>query len=115
MLCECAHAVVCNHLVSVAVVGGNQSAAAHSKNFIRNLFHAFVYGMNCLNGCIHITRMPNHIAVCKVQNHYVVDTFIQFFQYLFGDRVCAHFRLQIVSSNLRRRDYDTSFTFDGRF
>ena len=59
-------AVIRNHLVGVAVVGGNKRRAAHFENFIHNFFHAFVHNVHGFHRRAHHARMPYHVAVGEV-------------------------------------------------
>ena len=57
------------------------------------------------------TCMPYHVTICIVYNDEIIFLCIDGFNQFVFHFVCAHFRLQIVSSNFWRRNQDAIFAF----
>ncbi len=86
------------------MVGRDEHLAAHLKDRINDLSDAFVHCFYCFHCRFEHARMSHHIAVRKIEDHNVV--FLQFDQL---HRLCAylrraHFRLEVIRCDLRRRD-----------
>ena len=97
-------AVLVEHLVGIAVVGGEQRRAAHLQNLVGYAFYALVNDVHGFNRRRNNARVAHHVAVCKVQNHHVELARFELLNHLVGYEVCAHLGLQIVGRNLGRGD-----------
>ena len=85
--------VLCKHNVCVAVVGGYKNRSAKFPDLFTNFAETFV---NCLTGGysgLKNAGVADHVGVCVVEDDNVVLVFVKFFKKLFGNEVCAEFRL----------------------
>ena len=55
--------------------------------------------------------MTNHIAVSEVEDDSVIFATFDSTNYLFGNLICAHFRLHIIGGNLGRCNENSVFAF----
>ena len=103
------------HIIAVAVVSREQCLSAYGKNSVEYLSHAFVGNLNGFLCRLHNARMSYHIAVGKIEYHYVVLSALDNLASLVAYLIRAHLGLHIESSNLRRVDKYSVFVRIGSF
>ena len=104
---ERGNAVCVEHLVNVAVVGGDQALTAHLEDRVNDLAYAVVGRFDRLDGCLEHAGMADHVAVCEVQDDNIVLAGQDALDALLGDSRLAHLRLKVVSCDLGRRNQST--------
>ena len=104
---ERGNAVCVEHLVNVAVVGGDQALTAHLEDRVNDLAYAVVGRFDRLDGCLEHAGMADHVAVCKVQDDNVVLAGQDALDALLGDSRLAHLRLKVIGRDLGRRNQST--------
>ena len=92
-------AVVVHHLVGVAVVGGEQHAAAHLLHSLHHAAHAGVHGLHGLHSGLEHAGVAHHVAVGVVEDEGVVLAGLHGLHHLVGDLIGAHLGLQIVGGH----------------
>ena len=97
---EGALAVVLEHLLGIAVVGGDQGDTAHLGGGLHHLAHALVHGLHSLDGGLKDAGVAHHVAVGEVQDDDVVLAALDALHALVADLVGAHLGLQVVGSHL---------------
>ena len=98
--------VLVDSVVSVAVVGDDDNLVVVSLSCLYYVLNAVVDSVNCLCDSVVDTGVANHVAVSEVYNDEVVLLSVDSTNQLILHLVCAHLRLQVVCSNLRRRNKD---------
>ena len=93
-----------DHLLGVAVVGGDQSDAAGLRHRRDDAADAGVDGLDGLDRGVEDARVPDHVAVGEVEDDHVVLARRDALLELVGDLEGAHLRLQVVGRDLGRRD-----------
>ena len=92
------------------MVGGDQRHAAFLSDSVRHTAHAGVNGFHSRDRRVEHAGVADHVAVGEVQNDHVIllgmDCFHQLVRYFIG----AHFRLHVVSGNLRALHQDAVLT-----
>ena len=103
--------LIVDQLLCVTVVSTYEHL---SVNFFEGFYcsaYAAVNSLDCFYCCSLYTGMTNHIRVCKVDDdHIVFVRFDRIYKFV-ADFRCAHFRLKIIGSNLRRFYKDSVLTF----
>ena len=102
-------AVCLEHLVSVAVVSGDQCAAAVRLEGFQNAANTGINCLNSLNCCRNHTGVTNHIAVCEVEDDDIVLVRLDALYNLIGYLERRHLRLEIVGCDRGRLDECTLF------
>src|SRR5699024_417940 len=92
-------AVLVHHLVGVAVVGGEQHAAAHLLHSLHHAAHAGVHGFHGLYSGLAHASVAHHVAVGVVEDEGVVLAGLHGLHHLVGDLIGAHLGLQIVGGH----------------
>ena len=87
-------------MVSIAVVGDDDSLVVVSLSCLNNLLNAVVDSVNSLGDSVVDTSVAYHVAVGEVDNDEVVLLSLDSTNELVLNLVCAHLRLQVVSGNL---------------
>ena len=103
------------HLVRIAVIRRQKHTAAHGKDLIDHLFNTFIYRVYCFDCCRDDARVPDHIAVCKVEDHGVIFARLQLLDSALGDFGSAHFGLKVVGCDFRGVDEYALFSCVGGF
>ena len=75
------------------MVSGEKHAAAHRKDLVNDLLHALVHRVHRLDRRGNDARVPDHVAVCKVQDHRVVFARLELFDCAIRHFVGAHLGL----------------------
>ena len=101
---ERSHAVSVEHLIDVAVVGGDQALAAHLEDGVNDLAYAVIGSLDSLDCSLEYAGVTYHIAVCEVEDNNVVLAGQDALYALLGNGRLAHLRLEIIGCNLRGRD-----------
>src|SRR5690606_29884224 len=92
--------VVVQHLLGVAVVGGDQTLTAHFQQRVGNAADAFVDALSGFDGSFVHTGVADHVAVGVVAHDQVeFAVFNRGHQFVSHFRR-AHFRLQIVGGDV---------------
>src|SRR5690554_2370418 len=110
---QCLAGVGVHHLLHIAVVGSDQALAVCLAQRFYQASYALVQSLHCLDGSVKVAAMTHHVAVGVVADNRVVTSVTNRLLQLVGDFVCAHFGLQVVGCNLRRRHQDAVFTVIG--
>ena len=97
-------AVRVHHLLGVAVVSGDESAAAGVQHSGDHLIHAGIHSLNGLDSSLEHAGVADHIAVCKVQDDHIVLAALNALDALGSDFGGAHLGLQVVGGNLGAGD-----------
>ena len=104
------------HLVAVAVVGGDHHRRAGLVGGFRNLPDARVHGFYRLNRRGLVARVPHHVAVCKIDDNQRVFVFEDGFCHRVGNGGRAHFGLLVVGLHVARGVYQNAvFPAEGLF
>ena len=93
-------AVLIQHLLGVAVVGGDKGHAAQVRRGLHDLGHAGVHGLHGGHGRVEDTGVAHHVAVGKVQDDDIVLAALDAANGLFRDGRGAHFRFQVIGCDL---------------
>ena len=97
-------AVRVHHLFGVAVVGGDEGAAAGVQHSGDHLIHAGIHSLNGLDSSLEHAGVADHIAVCEVQDDHIVLAAFDALDALGSDFGGAHLGLQVVGGNLGAGD-----------
>ena len=103
------------HLLSVAVVSGNQQLAAHFFNRLSHFTQAVIQCFNRFDCGFHDAGVANHIAVRVVTDNGVVLTAFDSSNQFLGQLSGAHFRLQVIGGHFRGVDQNTIFALEWVF
>src|SRR5690606_32162135 len=103
------------HLLDIAVVGGNQGLAANFFQCLGNPFQAAVQTFRRFLGGFKAARVADHVAVGVVHHEQVVLAALDGFDQLVGYFRCTHFRLQIIGGHLGGGHQDPVFAGVGLF
>ena len=103
------------HLVGVAVVGGQEHAAAHIANGLPNGFHAGVNRLDRLHRRVEHAGVTHHVTVREIEDHHVVFAAADALGALVGHLVGAHLRLEVIGGDLRAGDDLAILALVGRF
>ena len=96
-----------DHLISVAVIGGQKQLPAGGQDFRDDAAHTGVDCLDRLDGRLEMAGMSDHVGVGKVEDDTIVFRRSDGLDDLIRHGEGAHFRLQIVSGHLRRRNQQT--------
>ncbi len=102
-----------DHLLEIAVIGRDDSDAAHALDLIEDLPHTFIDRLGRLNRGSEIAGMTDHVRVGEVDDHHIVLVGVEPLQHDVGDLAGAHLRLEIVRAHLWRRDDLAVFALEG--
>ena len=91
-----------DHLLGVAVVGGNDHGAATLPERRVNLAQAAVNSFDGGDGRRNLAGVSHHVGIGKVHHHHVEGVIRDGFDYRIGHSLRRHFRLQIVGRDFRR-------------
>ena len=94
-----------HHLLSVAVVGGDEGAAAGLQHSGHHLIHSGIHSLNGLDRSIEHAGVADHIAVCEVQDHHIVLAALDALDALGSNLGGAHLGLQVIGGDLRAGDH----------
>ena len=92
------------------MVGNDDSLVVVSLSSLDYVLHAVVNSPYSLSNSVVDTSVTNHITVSKVNYDEVVLSLVDSSNQLILNLEGAHLRLQVVGSNLRRRNQDTILT-----
>ena len=81
------------HLVGVAVVGGNDALAAVPDDLVHHAAGAFVHGLDGLDRRLHHACMAHHVAVGEVEDDDVVLLLVDALDDRVGHFIGAHLGL----------------------
>src|SRR6185503_4530698 len=93
-----------NHLLGVAVIGGDYHNPATRANRVNHSPQVPVNHFNRFYRRLELPRVTYHIGVGIVHNHHFKFAALYLPYHFVGDRIGAHLRHQIVSRDLRRRN-----------
>src|SRR5438876_10807463 len=91
-----------DHLFRVAVIRGYQRDASRRPNCFLSPSQPCVDVLASFDCLVELTGVSNHVRVGKVDDEYVCLALVNKTQDIVRDLESRHFRLKIVSSNLRR-------------
>ena len=94
------------HAVGIAMVCGHQTGITIFQGSFDHFTGTLIYSFTCFDRCLPNPGMAHHIGIGKVQADKIDVTFFQLGDDLVPDLKGAHFRLQVVSGNFRRRAED---------
>ena len=100
-------AVLADHLVGIAVVGGDKNCTAHAQSRIANSADALVNSLDSLNCGVENSCVTDHIAVSKVENNNIVLIGLDLLADCVANLVCAHLRLEVKGCNIGGIDKDS--------
>ena len=103
------------HLLAIAMVGCDQCLAALFQDCIQNAPGAGVDGFDRPDGGAEDARVSDHIGVGKIEDDQVIEAFFDPFDHFVGERNGAHFGLQVVGGDFRRRSHDSLLAGVGGF
>ena len=96
-------------MVSITMVSDNDCFVILCFSGFDYIFHTSINSNNSFFDCFVNAGMTYHITVSKVYYDEVIFVFIDSSHQFVFYFVSAHFRLQVVSSNFRRRNKNTVF------
>ena len=108
-------AVRVHHLFGIAVVGGDEGAAAGVQYSGNHLIHAGIHSLNSLDRSLEYASVADHIAVGEVQDDHIVLAALDALDALGSDLGGAHLGLQVVGGNLGAGDNAAVLTLVGSF
>lgn len=94
------HAVVLEHTLGIAVVGGDEGDAAHLGGGLHHVSDALVNGGDSLGCSIIDTGMTDHVAVCVVEDDNVILAGLDALHAVITDLESTHLRLEVIGSDL---------------
>ena len=100
-------AIVGNHFVCIAVIGGNERKTALGLHRFNDLRNTRIDRLDSGNRSGNNARMSNHIGISKIHDIYVGLIVFNRRGKRVGNSGFAHLGLQIVGRNLRARDNRT--------
>ena len=100
-------------MVGITVVGDDDYFIIVCLGSFNSIFHTFVDGFHCLLDSFVDTGMSHHITIGVVHHDEIELLGLDSFNQLVLHLVRTHFRLQVVSGNLRRRNQDALFSIVG--
>ncbi|MPN13458.1 hypothetical protein SDC9_160779 [bioreactor metagenome] len=104
-----------NHLLAVAVIGGDDAAPAGAEDCVHDRLDAFVHRVNGGDRGVHDAGMTDHVRIREVKDHCVVNAAVDALDGRFGNFVGAHFRLKVIGRDLGRGDQYAILALVGRF
>ena len=102
--------VIIPHHFAIAVIRGDDHRPAGGKN---GLGKAANGGIDRLDGIYRrreIAGMPDHVRIGEIHHDQIMAMALNTVERGSKNAVCTHFRLQIISRNLRRRDHHPRLT-----
>ena len=102
-------------MISVTVVGDDDSFVTLCFSSFDYVFHASVNSHNSLLDCFVDTGMTNHVTVSEVHHDEIIFVFVDSVYQFILHFVSAHFRFQVVSGYFRRWNKDTVFVVERSF
>ena len=88
-----------DHDLGIAMVRGDQHHPAEFGKALDQPADAAVHGLHRGDGRSHDPAVPHHVAVGKIEHHQAVGIIGKAAKQLFGHRLRAHLRLEIVGGH----------------
>ena len=103
--------VIVPHHLAIAVIGGDDHAAAGGKHRIRNLADRAVHRLHGADRRFEVTCMANHVGIGKIHHDQIVASVLDAVESCGENAVSAHLGLHVVGGNLRRGDHHPLLAF----
>jgi len=104
-----------DHLLGIAVIGGDDDLAADRAHRLDHATDASVQHLDGLRGGFHVAGMPHHVAVGVIADDGVILAAQDRGFELVGHFKRAHFRFQVVSRDFGRGHENAVFAGIGLF
>ena len=100
-------AVLVHCVVSVAVVSGDEDYIVVFDSLSNDFLYTAVDALDSLDDSVIYTCVADHVTICVVQDNEIFLVAVDSFDKFLGNDRCAHFRLEVVGRNLRRRNQNS--------
>ena len=102
------------HLFTVSMIRGENNDIFILFGFLYDFAQFRIDSVHRFFCCFKITRMSYHITIGEINNDKIIR-FIHRCTYRFTDFRRTHFRLHIISLDIRTRDQNPAFTYHRLF